>query len=359
MSFQFCKKSEPGKPLPISDKHTHIPPGYDPTLYRNKISRANLTSWDRINDIVIDSTNPSKAYLTGYFDNSFGTFGVYTTGIVSFNSSNNSFAAYSSCFFGSTSLSSEVYTLFQSSNGDHYVGGYYYSASPTVNLKFARKTPSGTAFTHTVDLNGGVRCVREQGGDIYFGGDFTQLGFAYCTPILSMNTANNSSINQVGALNTSGAKLMEYVNSSWYITSPNATGYIMSSNGGLWALVGTGFNSYVNDMIQVNGKLYVGGSMTRNMNSSMFRNYVNEFDGTDWVKVGTNNLASQCLDLEYYNGKLYACMYNAIVYFGSASNSWKNACGLEVPAFVNLSKIKFINGKLYGVESGSFFELTK
>lgn len=355
--FQFCKKSEPGKPMPISDKQTYIPPGYDPTLYRNKISRANLTNYDRINDIVIDSTNHSKAYLVGYFDNPNSTFGVYTTGIVSFNSSNNTFGAYPYCFFTSASLANEVYTIFQSSNGDHYIGGYYYSASPVINLKFARKTPLSTIFTHTVDVNGGVRCVREQGGDIYFCGDFSQLGSAYCTPILSMNTINNS-INQVGGLNTSGARQIEYFNSSWYITSPNATGYIMRSNGGLWAIVGTGFNSYVNDMIQANGKLYVCGSMTRDINNSMQRNYVNEFDGSDWVKVGTNNLASQCLDLEYYNGRLYACIYNAILYFDSASNSWKNACGSEV-SFNNLSRIKFINGKLYGVESGRFFELTK
>lgn len=357
ISLSFCKKYEPGKPIPISDKQIHIPPGYDPNLYRNKISRANLTNFDRVNDIVIDSTNSAKAYLVGYFDNPNGTFGVNTTGIVSFNSSNNSFAAYSYCFFTSTSLGNEVYTLFQSSNGDHYLGGNYYSASPVSNLKFGRKTPAGALFSYTLNLDGGVRSVREFGGNIYFGGDFTQVNSSYCTPILSLST-NNTSLNQVGGLNTSTARKMEYFNSTWYITSPYATGYVMSSNGGLWSIVGTGFNSYCNDMIQANGKLYVGGSMTRDVNNNMQRNYVNEFNGTDWVQVGTNNLGSQCLDLEYYNGRLYACMYNAIVYFDSASNIWKNACGTGV-TFNNLSKIKFINGKLFGVENGSFFELTK
>ncbi|MDZ4666004.1 MAG: hypothetical protein SGJ15_14085 [Bacteroidota bacterium] len=356
LSFQFCKKSEPGKPIPISDKQTHIPPGYDPSLYRNKVIRANLTGYDRVNDIVVDSTDNSKVYLVGYFDDSVYSFSVSTTGIVRFNSNGNNFTAYSNCFFDISSLSNEIYTLFQSSNGDHYLGGNFYSATPISNLKFARKTPTGSIFTYTLDLNGGVRSVREQGGNIYFCGDFIQVNQAYCTPILSLST-NNTALNQVGGLNTSTAKRMEYFNSAWYITSQNATGYVVSSNGGLWAIVGTGFNGYCNDMIQADGKLFCGGSMTSNRNNSMPRNYVNEFNGTDWVKVGANNLSSQCLDLEYYNGKLYACTYNSISYYDSASNTWKNACGSGI-AFNNLSKIKFINGKLYGVENGSFFELT-
>lgn len=361
LGCQFCKKtSYPGDPMPSSSEASY-PAGYNLDLYHNRKKVTEFGSLTRINDLIVDSTNKSKAFLVGTFEFPVQSFGFSAESIVTFNSSNNVFSPYAACI--NPSQGGEVFSLLQSSNGNHYLGGWYTPASQFGYLAIGRKTPSGTNFTYTVNVNSSVYAIKEIGSNIYFTGGFTTLNGNSCASILYFNAANNGVVSELAQGNLGLVKRFEYYNATWFAASQYVTGYISMFDGSAWTTAGDGFNGYVNDLLQANGKLYAGGGMYRSYFNSVNLNFVDEFNGTSWVKTGVNNLPGACNDLEFYNGKLYACGDYYIYYLDPSDNKWKNACQGSSVESQGAYMIKFINGKLYGfgwvLGYNQMFELTK
>jgi hypothetical protein len=338
-------------------KETYTPPGYDPNLYNVKTLVKAFDYYDRLNDIVVDSTDHSKAFILGKFYNPYTVFGFYAYGIVAFNSNDHSFSPYSNCFYNSVNVN-EVYSLLQASNGNHYVGGNYASQLGQT-LYFGRKTPTGTAFTYSVNLNAPVISMKELGGQIYFSGSFNLMNASPCSPVLYMNALNNGSVSLYGNISGITTGKMEYFNGAFFTSVTNSPAYVQTSSGGAWTSVGTGLNGPANDLLLAGGKLYVAGNITANANQSTLLNYVNEFNGSDWVKTGSNNLPGRVNDLEYHNNTLYACGQNFIYYLDSVDHKWKSIYSPSNVTLGNVYKIVFLNEKLYLLENQSLFVLTK
>lgn len=358
--FQFCKKSEPGKPMPISDKQTHIPPGYDPSVYHHK-QELGKCSYRVIKDIIIDSSNKSNAFLIGNF---YSLGSVAANGIIRFSSSTNSFSSYAVNLYSGADISS----FYQASNGYHYIGGYFQHSQTLLNGTLAYKLPYSSQITFTVGVSDRVNVMKEIGSNFYAAGDFDYINTATCSPLIDINTSPVTKLGTyLGSVKIN--RLVEYNSQLWLCTNSSSyiQGYIMTLNAGTWdQLPGGGFNFYVQDLDVFNNTLYAAGQMNADRYSSTALNYVNQFNGTSWVKTGTNNLPAPCMDIEYYNNRLYACGLGYIYYLDTADNKWKSALDNSSVVVDYVTKIKFLNGRLYAVEyrnsaqnDATFIYLTK
>ncbi len=354
LCFQFCKKSEPGKPLPILTKETVLPPGYNVNLYHYK--KTIVQYLNVLNDIIVDSTDRSKAFLIGQFS-SGSTFSLASAmGIVKFSSSSNTFSQYPSPFFYAT-----ITSLYQASNGLHYIGGSFSDGTYSGCLGY--KLPSSTSITIIGGVNDLVNCITEFGNDIYFTGNFTYYNAAPCSPLLFFNKTTNAPVNSFGPqqYGTGATRIVSY-NSKPIIAGPGLSAYgrIYTTDGATWDVAcGGGFNGICYDLLSYNGKVYAGGYMTNSSINTSPMHYVNEYNGSFWVPVGVNNLPGACNDIEIYNGTLYACGNQYIYSLDKNDNKWKSVVDAGTLSLGNVAMMKFLNGKLYVYMGYEFCELTK
>lgn len=332
-------------------KDTYTPSGYNADLYHNKKVLATGLA-GRVNAIVTDSMDKGNAFIIGSFY-SASIFGFNTSGVVKFSAYTNSFTPYPSNF----SQGSNIKCMLQASNGKHYFGGDIYNGSST--FYFVRKAPAGTIIEYLLPVNARANDIQEVGTDIVFTGDFGQYGAGPCAPILAINTASNGTPAGFGGYAYTGSQRMAYMNGEWFLSNQNVQGYIISSTGGNWLTAYGGFNNYCSDMVMYKGELYASGSMTKNSNNLVSLQYVNKFSFNSWYAFAANNLPGPCLDLEVYNGRLYALGYNYIYCHDPNDNKWKSAIEPSLITLNYATMFKFLNGKIYVVENNEFLELSK
>lgn len=339
-----CKKTEPTIPLKIVKEETYTPPGYNPNLFYTKtyIAQFDYT----VNDIVVDKTDPTKAFIIGPFNYHNN---VYGKGIVKFTTTNNTISTYPNPF----NSTADVMAFHQGSDGRHYVGGYIYDQYSATYRYFGSKLPNANTFTYSTQFYGEVSHISEVGSEIFLAGYFNQLNSTYCSPLLKVS---NGIISEFGTplINNMnyGVKCAANYNSTWFLSQESSYhGYLISSVGGNWTSnAGGGFNAKVNDLLVDNNRFFCAGNMTYDAALTNRMNFVNELINNVWVKLGSNNLPNYVNDLEYYNNVLYACGYNFVYYLDASDNKWKTKFSSNVTCG-NLTKIKFINGKLYAIES--------
>ncbi|MBF9143303.1 T9SS type A sorting domain-containing protein [Hymenobacter properus] len=164
-----------------------------------------------------------------------------------------------------------IYALTTAANGDVYAGGELRMAGSAIVNSVARWngaawSPVGPAVGGII--NSAVRAVAvAPNGDVYIGGNFTQIGGA-------------------------------------------AINYVARWNGTTWSALGTGTANSVNNTVNAlalapNGDVYVGGNFTQA--GGAYTSYIARWNGTVWSAVGNNNGADGPVHtlLVASNGDLY------------------------------------------------------
>lgn len=350
-----CKKADLTKPLSVTGTEIHTPANYNPDLYYTKTDV--ISSQGMINNITVNSSNSTEMIILGSFNYIQLTGGspLYYSCMAKYNVTSGVLSKYP---INLSSNYSDVYSIINGSNGKDYLGGFMKEVSSNNNVFLGVKTATASFFSsNAVNLNNSIYSMKESAGKIYFTGVFsyTVPFTSYCSPVLTYDMSNNS-VSEFGTSMSNlsyNNKCLEIYNNKVYVGG--GYGYIGCSSGGSWSIPGGGFNGYVEDLNVYDNKLYAAGNMTGYYSISGNLNYVNTFNEFTqvWEKVGINNLPSICKDIEWYNGNLYACGMNYIYKLDASDNKWKPVTNTTI-SLPDVRKIKFVNGKLYFIESSQW-----
>ncbi|MBO2009356.1 T9SS type A sorting domain-containing protein [Hymenobacter negativus] len=251
-----------------------------------------------------------------------------------------------------TGLNGDVHAVAVASNGDVYAGGdFNFRLGSTVIRGVAHwaGTAWGAVGTGTVgsSMDGSVQALAIAGnGDVYIGGNFTQVGGITANRIAKWNgTAWNSlGTGPANGITNYAASVYAialasngdvYVGGGFTQAGGISANLIAKWNGTVWSALGGGFagnvgfvNNYVATLaIAANGDLYAGGIF--NLSGTTAVNYVGRWNGTDWSNLGTSTNLNVLAMSFGPTGKL--CMGGAFSTTGDGSRVMANF-GIYDPA---------------------------
>ena len=230
--------------------------------------------------------------------------------------------------FNGTIDGGDAYDVVKSSvDGKVYICGAFLHANDNWDLKnLARWVPSSNTWEQVPGIdyyhNNFIRCgVEDNNGNLYFGGDFSQIGGIVAGKIGEFDVQSGTWDNlrdinfydedqQRGPI-SGGVYAIALIDNYVYIgggifnSDSVELRYIrrFNINSNTWEAVGTGVNGRVRAFATDNqGNLYVGGEFTEAGGVSV--NYIAKWDGSNWSKLGegTDNYV---LSLEHSNNNLY------------------------------------------------------
>ncbi|MBN2662149.1 MAG: hypothetical protein JXR68_00750 [Bacteroidales bacterium] len=230
--------------------------------------------------------------------------------------------------FNGTIDGGEGYDVVKSSIDEKiYVCGAFLHVNENWDMKnLARWVPSTNTWEQVPGIdyyhNNFIRCgVTDNNGNIYFGGDFSQIGEIVAGRVAKFNVSDGSWENlrdidfydydqQRGPI-SGGVYDIEIVGNYIYIgggtfnSDSSELLYIRQFNISTqkWEAVGSGLNGRVRALATDGQNLYVGGEFTEAGNVQT--NYIAKWDGQNWSALGQGS-DNYILTLEYYDGKLYA-----------------------------------------------------
>ncbi len=231
--------------------------------------------------------------------------------------------------FNGTIDGGEVFEVVKSSSDNKiYVCGAFLHANNNWDMKnLTRWIPSANEWEQVPGIDEShsnfIRCgVEDSEGNLYFGGDFSQIGGIVSGRVGKFNVQTETWENlrdidfydeeqQRGPI-SGGVYDIEIVGDYVYIgggtfnSDSTELRYIRRFNTVTkkWEAVGTGVNNRVRSLSSDNqGNLYVGGEFTEA--GGVPANYIAKWDGENWSALagGCDNYV---LTLEYANGNLYA-----------------------------------------------------
>ncbi len=231
--------------------------------------------------------------------------------------------------FDGTINGGDAYDIAKSEiDGKIYVCGAFLHVNDDWDMKcLTRWVPSTNKWEQVPGIDqyhsNFIRCGNtDSEGNIYFGGDFSQIGGIVAGRVGKFNVASGVWENlrdidyydedQQRGPNSGGvyavAVLDEYVyiGGGVFNTDSVELKYIrrFNTNTKKWEAVGTGVNKRVRAFATDNqGNLYVGGEFTEAGEVSV--NYIAKWDGQNWTALG-EGCDNYVLSLAYSNGKLYA-----------------------------------------------------
>ncbi len=266
-------------------------------------------------------------YVGGLISNVYngGTYLPTAKNIVKWDTLTGNWSALGSDGAGSGSINSHVYAIAVSGS-NVYVGGAFTDVNNggtvlTAADKVAKWDGSnwsalGSDGASGGSLNGDVRSVVVNGGNVYAGGYFTNVnnGGTLLTAAdyiakwdganwsaLGSNGASNGSLGQgVRALAFSGTDLyvggsFSNVNNGGSVLS--AADYIAKWDGANWSAVGSNgagdgtLSSTVTSLLVVGSNVYAGGDFTNVNNGGAVlgeADYIAKWDGANWSALGSN-----------------------------------------------------------------------
>ena len=194
--------------------------------------------------------------------------------------------------------SSTGFISCEAPNKDIIVGGDFSNAGGDANADKVAKW-NGTSFsslTGAEDFNFAARCgVYDSAGNLYLGGNFTDVGDANGDYIVKWDGAALSSLGtgmnlDVKALAIDPSTGYLYAGGRFSLAGGVAnTAKVAYWNGSTWVAMATGLNGDVNAMkFAPNGNLYIGGYFTNADGTD--GDYICYWNGTAFVRIGTVEL---------------------------------------------------------------------
>lgn len=223
----------------------------------------------------------------------------------------------------------DAYDVVKSSiDGKIYVCGAFLHVNENWDMKnLARWIPASNTWEQVPGIDyyhsNFIRCgVEDADGNLYFGGDFSEIGGNVAGRVGKFNVQSGTWKNlrdinfydeeqQYGPI-SGGVYAIAVIDEYLYIgggifnTDSAELRYIRRFNTSTskWEAVGTGVNSKVRSFATDNhGNLYVGGEFTEAGGVAV--NYIAKWDGANWSALG-NGCDDYVLSLDYYDGNLYA-----------------------------------------------------
>lgn len=231
--------------------------------------------------------------------------------------------------FNGTVDRGDAYDVIKSSaDGKVYVCGAFLGAANNPDMKnLARWVPSTNTWEVVPGINSDhsnfIRCVVEDNeGNLYFGGDFSQIGGIVAGRVgkFNVNEGTWENLRQIDYYDeeqqrgpvSGGVYAIEIVDDYVYIGGGTFNSdstellYIRRFNIDTkkWEAVGGGLNGRIRSLCtDGNGNLYVGGEFTEA--GDVQANYIAKWDGENWSALG-NGTDDYVLSMAYANGNLYA-----------------------------------------------------
>ena len=245
-------------------------------------------------------------------------------------------------------INGDIADIKEAPNGDIYVCGRFDSADGvTGTYRIARwskanQTWQGLGITPENSDIEIINCMAfDANGDLYVGGDFTNLaGIANADYIAKWNGSNWSALGtgtndpvECLAINPDNGYL--FIGGTFTLAGgvPN-TIRIAYWNGASWVAMGAGLNGRVRALtFHANGNLYVGGGFTDS--DSTNGDYVCIWNGTSFKALGGTELDNEVMSLKFDNhNNLYA---GGI--FGAAGSPAENIAVYKNGGWVGLTSI--------------------
>lgn len=193
-------------------------------------------------------------------------------------------------------------------NGNLWLGGNFTNIGSSQTEGTAEYNSTSNSFTtHYQGTIGGLgfSVLYNYNGSLLGGGGFYEsFGTQFCSKwngsAWSGTLYNiNSNVYAITAYNN-GADVVV----GGYFTTYNSTAYnhVAMHNGSSYQTMGNGFNNVVNCLMVYNGELYAGGTFT--MSGTTTVNHIAKWNGSQWMPLGSGTDGAVEV-MEIYAGELY------------------------------------------------------
>lgn len=213
--------------------------------------------------------------------------------------------------FGQTANGKVRVIVVDDVTGDIYVGGDFTEIGG-INAKRIAKYSSGTWSTFGTGANlYSVSAIAIDGSDLYIGGSFTSVnGVANTKYIAKWDGANWNSLcttidGYVNSLAIDASYL--YVGGQFTGIDGIANTVCIARYNGTWSKMGTGADSDVGCMLITGGNLYIGGNFTQTYGVANTA-HIAKWNGTVWSALGTGTNGNRVYAITTDgSGNLFAC----------------------------------------------------